>query len=277
MSAEASEWANAGDKVGNASCLEEGSSRDRANSERSAWQRPGHGLNTETEGWLKTEPSDPRCFMVSFPPTCLNRVNVCLFSPFFTMTPDTRKRGSSQWEALEERRACEHQSKVKSFSILSFFFFSLEIKIGEVTVKEPKFLDFEVRKEVQLIVLAESRGHKAYSKVAVFIQDLNDHPPHFEQTVYQASVSEGQFYNHHIVQVVETCFICVWIFINQCTSKHLNTFSRTLNCNCFLGICVIWCTGWNLGLKEVCSLSSLRLLPSFCAQSPLPMQEMQEM
>ena len=50
MSAEASERANAGDKVGNAGCLEEGSSRDRVNSEMSAWQRPGHGLNTETEG-----------------------------------------------------------------------------------------------------------------------------------------------------------------------------------------------------------------------------------
>ncbi|XP_040107285.1 protocadherin-23 [Oryx dammah] len=82
--------------------------------------------------------------------------------------------------------------------------FSLCSKSGEVTVKEPKFLDFEVRKEVQLIVLAESRGHRAYSKVAVFIQDLNDHPPHFEQSVYQVSVSEGQFYNHHIVQVFAT-------------------------------------------------------------------------
>uniref|UniRef100_A0A8C6EDG5 Dachsous cadherin-related 2 n=1 Tax=Moschus moschiferus TaxID=68415 RepID=A0A8C6EDG5_MOSMO len=82
--------------------------------------------------------------------------------------------------------------------------FSLCSKSGEVTVKEPKLLDFEVRKEVQLIVLAESRGQRAYSKVAVFIQDLNDHPPHFEQSVYQVSVSEGQFYNHHIVQVFAT-------------------------------------------------------------------------
>ena len=110
----------------------------------------------------------------------------------------------------------------------SFFFFSsLEIKIGEVTVKEPKFLDFEVRKEVQLIVLAESRGRKAYSKVAVFIQDLNDHPPHFEQSVYQVSVSEGQFYNHHIVQVIETCFMCVCVCVCVCEflsiSVHPNT------------------------------------------------------
>lgn len=35
MSAEASKWANAGDKVGNACCLEEGSSRERVNPEMS--------------------------------------------------------------------------------------------------------------------------------------------------------------------------------------------------------------------------------------------------
>lgn len=35
MSAETSKWANAGDKVGNACCLEEGSSRERVNPEMS--------------------------------------------------------------------------------------------------------------------------------------------------------------------------------------------------------------------------------------------------
>ena len=87
-------------------------------------------------------------------------------------------------------------------------------------MKEPKFLDFEVRKEVQLIVLAESRGHRAYSKVAVFIQDLNDHPPHFDQSVYQVSVSEGQFHNHHIVQVIETCFMCVCVCVCVCVCMN---------------------------------------------------------
>ena len=106
-------------------------------------------------------------------------------------------------------------------------------------MKEPKFLDFEVRKEVQLIVLAESRGHRAYSKVAVFIQDLNDHPPHFEQSVYQVSVSEGQFYNHHIVQVIETCFICVCVceFLSLYIQIPKDLF-QDINCHCFLGICI---------------------------------------
>ncbi|XP_069349341.1 protocadherin-23 [Eulemur rufifrons] len=75
---------------------------------------------------------------------------------------------------------------------------------GQLTVKEPKFLDFEVRNEVQLIVLADSGRHRAYSKVAVLIQDVNDNPPRFEQRVYQASVSEGQFHNAHVIQVFAT-------------------------------------------------------------------------
>ncbi|XP_023385931.1 protocadherin-23 [Pteropus vampyrus] len=82
--------------------------------------------------------------------------------------------------------------------------FSLCSNSGELTVKEPKFLDFEVRKEARLIVLAESSGHRAYSKVAILILDMNDNLPHFEQSIYQVSVSEGHFYNAHVVQVFAT-------------------------------------------------------------------------
>ena len=86
-------------------------------------------------------------------------------------------------------------------------------------MQEPKFLDFEVRNEVQLIVLAESRGHRAYSKVSVFIKDVNDHPPCFGQSIYQVSVSEGQFYNDHIIQVTEMC--CVWGSVNYILNLSL--------------------------------------------------------
>ncbi|XP_049761329.1 protocadherin-23 isoform X1 [Elephas maximus indicus] len=79
--------------------------------------------------------------------------------------------------------------------------FSLCSNSGELTVKEPKFLDFEVRNEVQLIVLAEKGGQRAYSKVAVLIQDVNDNLPCFEKSVYHASVSEGQLYDAHVIQV----------------------------------------------------------------------------
>ncbi|XP_075400907.1 protocadherin-23 [Tenrec ecaudatus] len=82
--------------------------------------------------------------------------------------------------------------------------FSLCSNSGELTVKEPKFLDFEVRDNVQLIVLAEGGGQRAYSKLSVMIQDVNDNVPCFEQSVYKASVSEGQFPNAHIIQVSAT-------------------------------------------------------------------------
>ncbi|XP_062055036.1 protocadherin-23 [Lepus europaeus] len=82
--------------------------------------------------------------------------------------------------------------------------FSLCSHSGQLTVKDPRFLDFEVRNEVQLIVLAESGGQRAYSKVAVLIQDANDNLPRFGQSVYQASVSEGQSHNTHVVQVFAT-------------------------------------------------------------------------
>ncbi|XP_021103523.1 protocadherin-23 isoform X2 [Heterocephalus glaber] len=79
--------------------------------------------------------------------------------------------------------------------------FSLDSHSGQLTVKEPEFLDFEVRNDVELIILAESSEHKAYSRVAVSIQDVNDNAPCFEQSIYQASVSEGQGYNAHVIQV----------------------------------------------------------------------------
>ncbi|XP_004685264.1 PREDICTED: protocadherin-23 [Condylura cristata] len=82
--------------------------------------------------------------------------------------------------------------------------FSLCSKSGELTVKEPKFLDFEIRNEIQLIVLADSRGRSAYSKVAVSIQDANDNFPGFQQSVYQASVPEGQGYGAHVIQILAT-------------------------------------------------------------------------
>ncbi|ERE89900.1 protocadherin-16-like protein [Cricetulus griseus] len=82
--------------------------------------------------------------------------------------------------------------------------FSLGSTSGQLIVEEPKFLDFEVRSKVQLIIFAESNGHRAFTKVAVSIQDMNDNSPHFTQSVYRASVSEGQLYNAHVIQVFAT-------------------------------------------------------------------------
>uniref|UniRef100_A0A8D2D8V5 Dachsous cadherin-related 2 n=1 Tax=Sciurus vulgaris TaxID=55149 RepID=A0A8D2D8V5_SCIVU len=94
--------------------------------------------------------------------------------------------------------------KYSTFSGNEDEIFSLGSNSGHLTVKEPKFLDFEARNEIELIILAESGRHRAYSKVTVSIQDVNDNSPCFERRVYQASVSEGQPYNTHITQVFAT-------------------------------------------------------------------------
>ncbi|XP_074087674.1 protocadherin-23 [Macrotis lagotis] len=79
--------------------------------------------------------------------------------------------------------------------------FSLNSKTGELTVKEPTFLDFEIRNEITLIILAESDGDKTHCKVAVLIEDMNDNVPVFQPSTYQASVSEGQPFNTQIMQI----------------------------------------------------------------------------
>ncbi|GAB1287648.1 Dachsous cadherin-related 2 [Apodemus speciosus] len=82
--------------------------------------------------------------------------------------------------------------------------FSLGSNSGQLIVEEPRLLDSEVRREVQLIILAENNGHQAFTKVTVSIQDRNDNPPRFAQSVYQTSVSEGQFYDARVIQVSAT-------------------------------------------------------------------------
>ncbi|XP_038610978.1 protocadherin-23 [Tachyglossus aculeatus] len=79
--------------------------------------------------------------------------------------------------------------------------FFLDTNTGELTVKEPMFLDFEVRNEIHLLVLAENHQHRAHCKVTVLVQDMNDNVPSFEQSSYQASVWEGQLYNAYVMQV----------------------------------------------------------------------------
>lgn len=49
-----------------------------------------------------------------------------------------------------------------------------------ITVKEPKFLDYEVKHKIHLSVLAENNLNSALCRVTVLIQDVNDNVPKFE-------------------------------------------------------------------------------------------------
>ncbi|XP_053922020.1 protocadherin-23 [Cuculus canorus] len=81
--------------------------------------------------------------------------------------------------------------------------FSIHHSTGVITVKEPKFLDYEVRNKIHLSVLAENSLKSVLCGVTVLIQDMNDNVPKFEQRCYKASVWEGQT-KTDIIQIFAT-------------------------------------------------------------------------
>lgn len=83
-------------------------------------------------------------------------------------------------------------------------------KIGEITVKEPEFLDFEIRGKVNFVVLAENDLTSAACGVTVLIQDMNDNAPQFEQNSFKIPVWEGQAYNTYIMQVTSSLYLSMF-------------------------------------------------------------------
>ncbi|XP_014114077.1 PREDICTED: protocadherin-23 [Pseudopodoces humilis] len=82
--------------------------------------------------------------------------------------------------------------------------FSIHPATGTITVKEPKYLDYEVKHKVHLTAVAENSFNTVYCGVTVLIQDVNDNAPKFEQSYYKASVWEGQSPKRDIIQVFAT-------------------------------------------------------------------------
>ncbi|XP_041905431.1 protocadherin-23 isoform X3 [Corvus kubaryi] len=82
--------------------------------------------------------------------------------------------------------------------------FSIHPITGTITVKEPKYLDYEVKCKIHLTVVAENSFNSAFCGVTVLIQDMNDNVPKFEQSYYKASVWEGQSPKTDIIQVFAT-------------------------------------------------------------------------
>ncbi|KAM4807688.1 protocadherin-23 [Rhinophrynus dorsalis] len=75
---------------------------------------------------------------------------------------------------------------------------------GELTVKEPTFLDFEIRNKINLIISAKSSLYVTYCRVTLLIQDENDNAPVFDQNHYISFVMEGQAYNTYAIQVISS-------------------------------------------------------------------------
>ncbi|KAM3671958.1 protocadherin-23 [Ammospiza maritima maritima] len=82
--------------------------------------------------------------------------------------------------------------------------FSIHPVTGTITVKDPKYLDYEDKCKIHLTVVAENSFRSVFCGVTVLIQDVNDNTPKFEQSYYKASVWEGQSPKTDIIQVFAT-------------------------------------------------------------------------
>nr|XP_060634795.1 protocadherin-23 [Anolis sagrei ordinatus] len=82
--------------------------------------------------------------------------------------------------------------------------FSIHPIMGEITVKKAEFLDYEVRKKVHFVVIAENGLTSAACGVTVLIEDVNDNTPQFDQNHFITSVWEGQAYNTYVMQIYAT-------------------------------------------------------------------------
>uniref|UniRef100_A0A8C9NCX9 Cadherin domain-containing protein n=1 Tax=Serinus canaria TaxID=9135 RepID=A0A8C9NCX9_SERCA len=99
--------------------------------------------------------------------------------------------------------AYEHKFTGEDIKYSIFNFFSCN-KPGTITVKEPKYLDYEDKCKIHLTVMAENSFNSVFCGVTVLIQDVNDNTPKFEQSYYKASIWEGQSPKTDIIQVFAT-------------------------------------------------------------------------
>uniref|UniRef100_A0A8C3MS99 Uncharacterized protein n=1 Tax=Geospiza parvula TaxID=87175 RepID=A0A8C3MS99_GEOPR len=104
-------------------------------------------------------------------------------------------------EAYEHKFTGEH-IKYSIFNDQEIF--SIHPVTGTVTVKDPKYLDYEDKCKIHLTVVAENSFNSVFCGVTVLIQDVNDNTPKFEQSYYTASIWEGQGPKTDIIQVFAT-------------------------------------------------------------------------
>lgn len=64
--------------------------------------------------------------------------------------------------------------------------FSIDSFSGKVILR--RHLDYEMRQEYQIRIIASDTKHMAYSTLTIRITDVNDNPPIFLQPAYQATL-----------------------------------------------------------------------------------------
>lgn len=82
--------------------------------------------------------------------------------------------------------------------------FVINSETGIIQVRDPKYLDYELFKEITLIVEAKTDGFpslRGYCTVKINLTDENDNAPKFTQQQYTASVWEGNNKGALVLQV----------------------------------------------------------------------------
>jgi protocadherin-16/23 len=83
--------------------------------------------------------------------------------------------------------------------------FSMDAETGIIQVREPKYLDYELHKEIKMVIEAKTEGLPVlhgYCEVVVKLTDINDNAPKFTQQQYSASVWEGNKKGAFVLQMV---------------------------------------------------------------------------
>ncbi|KAJ3658411.1 hypothetical protein Zmor_010149 [Zophobas morio] len=83
--------------------------------------------------------------------------------------------------------------------------FRIDQESGVIQVRDPKYLDYELHKEIKMVVEAKTEGGPAlhgYCEVIIQLTDINDNAPKFTQQQYSASVWEGNKKGAFVLQVV---------------------------------------------------------------------------
>lgn len=73
-------------------------------------------------------------------------------------------------------------------------YFKIDHFSGKVILRKP--LDYEMREEFKLVVIASDSKHTAQSTLTIQVTDVNDNPPIFTQLAYYTSVP-GMFCSVH--------------------------------------------------------------------------------
>ena len=119
-------------------------------------------------------------------------------------------------------------------------YFTVNPYTGEITTTRP--LDYETVGSHTFAVVAQDGGNPVLNgtaRVEVTLQNVNDNPPRFSQTVYNAYVTEdagsgelvttGELFNETLTNVYVTVGLVVALWLDDCENNKLSSDCQTVS------------------------------------------------